>query len=72
MRSNFPSGRSPTSPEELERMRVACFHKQNVANISLDDPRLPWQEKELLEQICARLYGPRVKNNQENSDGNGR
>ena len=36
-----------------------AFRDQGILVVNLDEDKLPWQEKELLEQIGTRLYGER-------------
>ena len=37
-----------------------AFHDQNILVVDIDDPRLPWQDKELLMAIGKRLYGDKT------------
>ena len=43
-------------PEQVKR---DGWHEQRMLAVSLDDPRLTWPERELVEQLGTRLYGPR-------------
>jgi hypothetical protein len=36
------------------------WHEQHMLVVSLDDPRLTWPERELVEQLGTKLYGPRM------------
>lgn len=53
------------SPLNLSRsvdyaaMKANAFKDQGILIINLDQEKLPWQERELLEQIGTRLYGER-------------
>lgn len=40
-------------------VKANAFRDQGILIINIDQDKLPWQEKELLEQIGARLYGKR-------------
>ncbi len=44
------------SPEEVKR---DGWREQGVLAVSVDDNRLTWPERELVEQLGTRLYGPR-------------
>ena len=44
------------SPDEVKR---DGWREQGVLAVSVDDPRLTWSERELVEQLGTRLYGPR-------------
>lgn len=49
-------------PDEkgAHRMAARMWHQDGSAIIrreSLD--RLPWQDRELIEKVCTKLYGPR-------------
>ena len=35
------------------------WREQGVLAVSVDDQRLTWPERELVEQLGTRLYGPR-------------
>lgn len=56
----FPKGYGGQrrDPEQVKR---DGWHEQRVLAVSLDDPRLTWPERELVEQLGAKLYGPREK-----------
>lgn len=40
-------------------IKVNAFRDHGILIVNVDQEQLPWQEKELLEQIGARLYGER-------------
>lgn len=44
------------SPDEVKR---DGWREQGLLAVSVDDQRLTWPERELVEQLCTRLYGPR-------------
>ena len=44
------------SPEEVKR---DGWREQGLLAVSVDDQRLTWPERELVEQLGTRLYGPR-------------
>ena len=44
------------SPDEVKRH---CWREYGVLAVSVDDQRLTWPERELVEQLGTRLYGPR-------------
>lgn len=55
LRSNY---RSP-SAFEAEAVKRHGWHDQGIVVAAVDDPRLPWQDRELLKAIGDRLYGRR-------------
>ncbi len=44
------------SPDEVKR---DGWREQGLLAVSVDDQRLTWLERELVEQLGTRLYGPR-------------
>ena len=56
--SYFPKGYGGQrrSPEEVKR---DGWREQGVLAVSADDHRLTWPERELVEQLGTKLYGPR-------------
>ena len=56
--SYFPKGYGGQrrSPEEVKR---DGWREQGVLAVSVDDHRLTWPERELVEQLGTKLYGPR-------------
>ncbi|MGZ3216500.1 hypothetical protein [Paracoccus sp. T5] len=44
------------SPDEVKR---DGWREQGLLAINVDDQRLTWPERELVEQLGTRLYGPR-------------
>ena len=44
------------SPDEVKR---DGWREQGLLAVSEDDQRLSWPERELVEQLGTRLYGPR-------------
>ncbi len=54
----FPKGYGGQrrSPEEVKR---DGWREQGVLAVSVDDHRLTWPERELVEQLGTKLYGPR-------------
>ena len=43
-------------PEHVKR---DGWHEQRMLAVSLDDPRLTWPERVLVEQLGTKLYGAR-------------
>lgn len=56
--SYFPKGYGGQrrSPEEVKR---DGWREQGVLAVSVDDHRLTWPERELVEQLGTKLYGQR-------------
>ena len=54
----FPKGYGGErrDPEQVKR---DGWREQGVLAVSLDGPRLTWPERELVEQLGTKLYGPR-------------
>jgi hypothetical protein len=44
-------------PEQVKR---DGWHEQGLLAVSIDDDRLTWPERALVEQLGAKLYGPRA------------
>ena len=42
-----------------DQVRRDGWHEQGVFAVSVDDERLTWPERELVEQLGVKLYGPR-------------
>jgi len=42
-----------------DRVKREGWHEQGILAVSVDDERLTWPERELVEQLGAKLYGPR-------------
>ncbi len=49
-------GGQRSDPEQVKR---DGWHEQGLLAVSVDDQRLTWPERELVEQLGAKLYGPR-------------
>lgn len=45
-------------PEQVKR---EGWQELGVLAVSIDDHRLTWPERELLEQLGTKLYGPRPR-----------
>ena len=43
-----------------ERIRREGWHEHHMLAVSLDDHRLTWPERELVEQLGTKLYGKRA------------
>ena len=54
----FPKGYGGQrrTPEEVKR---DGWHEQGVLAVSVDDHRLTWPERALVEQLGSKLYGRR-------------
>ena len=44
-----------------EQVRREGWHEQGVLAVSIEDERLSWPERELVEQLGTRLYGRRKR-----------
>lgn len=54
--TNFPS-RKIGSEVDYEAIKRYAYHDQGIAIIDLADSRIPWQDREIIEGACRRLYG---------------
>ncbi len=53
MRTNF---KTPTKMD-AEFIKRQGFHDQGIVVVSVNDHRLTWDQREILKQIAAKLYG---------------
>lgn len=44
---------------DYSAIKVNAFRDHGILIVNVDQDKLPWQERELLEQIGTRLYGER-------------
>ena len=58
-RSSLRSAKSALNEEDMERLRKRSWHEQGVFSVPLEDPRLTWPERELVQQFAEKLYGKR-------------
>lgn len=59
MQTNFP--RLAGKPVDYEAVKARAFHDQGLAIIDLSDNRIPWQDRELIEAACRKLYGVKAR-----------
>ena len=45
---------------DTEQVKRDGWHEQGMLAVSVDDNRLTWPERELVEQLGTRLYGKRA------------
>lgn len=45
---------------DADRVKRDGWHDQGLLAVSLDDHRLTWPERELVEQLGTKLYGSRL------------
>ena len=57
--SNFP--RIGGKAVDYEAIKRNAYHDQGIAIIDLTDSRIPWQDREIIEGACRRLYGQKRK-----------
>ena len=46
---------------DADRVKRDGWHDQGLLAVSLYDHRLTWPERELVEQLGTKLYGPRPR-----------
>ena len=44
-----------------DQVRREGWHEQGVLAVSIEDERLTWPERELVEQLGTKLYGQRKR-----------
>lgn len=54
--TNYPAHRVG-SHVDYEAIKKNAYHDQGIAIIDLTDSRIPWQDREIIEGACRRLYG---------------
>jgi hypothetical protein len=62
MRTNFP--RLAGKSIDYEAIKRSAFHDHGIAIINLNDSRIAWADRELMEQLCRRIYGDKVTSRQ--------
>jgi hypothetical protein len=45
---------------DTEQVKRDGWHEQGMLAVSVDDTRLTWPERELVEQLGTKLYGKRA------------
>jgi len=56
LRTNYPT-QSMGQAIDYEAVKRNAYHDQGIAIIDLTDSRIPWQDREIIEGACRRLYG---------------
>lgn len=49
----------PSVTPSAEDLKRRAFYENRMLVASIDDPRIPWQDRELLAQIGKKLYPTR-------------
>lgn len=44
---------------DYDRVKKNSFHDDRILVVSLDDDRIAWPERQILEQVGEKLYGKR-------------
>jgi len=47
------------TPMDVEAEKHKGWHRHGILVVAADDERLSWPERELIDQLGARLYGAR-------------
>lgn len=42
---------------DVAAIKRNAFHDQNILVVNLDDPRIPWPERQILTALAEKLYG---------------
>jgi hypothetical protein len=45
---------------DLEQVKREGWHEQGLLAVCIDDQRLTWPQRELVEQLGTKLYGKRA------------
>ena len=54
--TNYPAGMIGRAVD-YEAVKRNAYHDQGIAIIDLTDSRIPWQDREIIEGACRKLYG---------------
>jgi hypothetical protein len=58
-RSSLRPTKSPLNEAEKEQLRKRAWHETETFSVPINDPRLTWPERELIQQFAEKLYGKR-------------
>ena len=58
--TNYPT-RNMGRAIDYEAVKRNAYHDQGIAIIDLTDSRIPWQDREIIEGACRRLYGQKKR-----------
>lgn len=56
MRTNYPT-REIGRPIDTEAIKRHGFNDLGVVVVSVNDPRLSWDQREIIKQVGEKLYG---------------
>lgn len=57
--TNYPT-QSMGRAIDYEAVKRNAFRDQGIVVIRLDDPRLTWDQREMVKQVGVKLYGSRI------------
>lgn len=60
MRTNYPT-REIGRPMDTEAIKRNAYHDQQIAVIDLKHPKLSWVDREEIERVASKIYGPRKR-----------
>lgn len=58
LQTNYP-GRQIGNHVDYEALKRQGFKDQGLVIVSVDDPRLSWDQREMIKQVGEKLYGRR-------------
>lgn len=58
LRSNFFC---PTTALAPGFIKARAYHDQDVLIVSVEDPNLSWDQREILKQVATKLYGEKAR-----------
>lgn len=57
LRSTYPT-REIGKQIDYEALKRNGYRDQGIVVVRLDDPRLTWDQREMVKQVGEKLYGP--------------
>ena len=60
--TNYPT-RDIGRPMDTEAIKRSAFENQGIVVVKIDDPRLSWDQREIVKQVGHKLYGQRSSAN---------
>lgn len=58
-RSSLRPPKSALNEAEQQLLRKRAWHETETFSVPLNDPRLTWPERELIQHCAEKLYGKR-------------
>lgn len=58
LQTNYPARRLGNAVD-YEALKRQGFKDQGIVVVSVNDPRLSWDQREMIKQVGEKLYGPK-------------